>query len=69
MSNSERLAYHQEKSRPVMEGLKEWIETQFSESLVEPNSTLGKALQYWLKNWEELTLSWWTFSFGRSSIY
>jgi hypothetical protein len=56
MSNSERLAYHQEKGRPVMEGLKEWIETQFSERLVEPNSTLGKALQYWLKNWEELTL-------------
>jgi hypothetical protein len=56
MNKRERLAYHQHNSRPVMEGLKEWIERQFSERLVEPNSTLGKALQYWLNHWEELTL-------------
>lgn len=56
MSKEERLKYHQEKSGPVMEELKEWIERQFGESLVEPNSSVGKALQYWLNHWDGLTL-------------
>jgi hypothetical protein len=56
MSAQERLAYHQSKSRPVMKELKEWIETQMAERLVEPNSSLGRGLQYWLNHWEKLTL-------------
>jgi len=56
MSPERRLAYHQEKSRPVMNELKEWIEAQFSDRKVEPNSNLGRALQYWLGHWEELTV-------------
>jgi transposase len=56
MSPERRLAHHQEKSRPVMKELKEWIEAQFSDRKVEPNSNLGKALQYWLSHWEELTV-------------
>jgi hypothetical protein len=56
MSQERRLAYHQEKSGPVMKELKAWIETQFSMRMVEPNSNLGKALQYWLSHWEELTV-------------
>jgi transposase len=56
MSEDERLAYHQAKSAPVMNGLKEWIEKQFSERLVEPNSNLGQALRYWQTHWEKLTL-------------
>ena len=56
MSPRERLAYHQADSRPVMKELKEWIEAQMVERLVEPNSSLGHALQYWLNHWEELTL-------------
>ena len=56
MSAPQRLAYHQEKSGPVMAKLKEWIESQFADGLVEANSSLGKALQYWLRNWQELTL-------------
>jgi len=56
MSQERRLAYHQEKSGPVMKELKVWIGTQFSRRLVEPNSNLGKALQYWLSHWEELTV-------------
>jgi len=56
MSQERRLAYHQEKSGPVMKELKVWIETQFSRRLVEPNSNLGKALQYWLSHWKELTV-------------
>ena len=30
-------------------------EAQFSRRLVGPNSNLGKAPQYWLSHWEELT--------------
>src|SRR5262245_9228848 len=56
MDGERRLAYHQEKSGPVMEELRDWIEAQFSGRLVEPNSNLGRALQYWLSHWEELTV-------------
>lgn len=56
MSREERLRYHQEKSGPVMKELKEWIEAQFSDRLAEPNSSLGKALQYWLNHWDELSV-------------
>jgi transposase len=55
MSQEERLRYHQSKSGPVMEKMKEWIELQFNERLVEPNSSVGRALQYWLNHWEGLT--------------
>jgi transposase len=56
MNGERRLAYHQEKSGPVMKKLKQWIEAQFSDRKVEPNSNLGKALQYWLSHWTELTV-------------
>jgi hypothetical protein len=56
LSVSERLAYHRERSGPVMAELKAWMEAQFSERQVEPNSSLGKALSYWLKHWHELTV-------------
>jgi transposase len=56
MSDEQRLAYHQEKSGPVMRELKAWIEEQFERRLVEPNSNLGKALQYWRTHWWELTV-------------
>ena len=55
MSPEERMAWHQRHSGPVMSELKEWIEAQFRERLVEPNGSLGKALKYWLRHWEELT--------------
>jgi transposase len=55
MSKQGRLRHHQENSGPVMESLKQWIEEQFSQRLVEPNGSLGKALQYWLNHWKELT--------------
>jgi transposase len=56
MNGVRRLAYHQEKSGPVMKELRQWIEAQFSDRQVEPNSNLGKALQYWLSHWEKLTV-------------
>lgn len=39
-----------------MSGLREWIEAQLGEGKVEPNSDLGKALRYWVRHWERLTL-------------
>jgi transposase len=56
LSLEQRLAYHREKSGPVMVELKQWMEAEFSERLVEPNSSLGKALRYWLNHWDELTV-------------
>src|SRR5258708_6015737 len=56
MTAAERLAYHQERSGPLMEGLRQWGEQQFAEHKVEPNSGLGKAIRYLLKHWEKLTL-------------
>ena len=38
-----------------MESLREWIDQQFDERLVEPNSSLGKALTYMVKHWDGLT--------------
>ncbi len=52
----ERLQLHQEKSGPVMERLKVWMQSQLAEKKVEPNSGLGKAMRYSLKRWEKLTL-------------
>ncbi len=56
MSRQERLAYHQVHSTPVMEELHAWMQGQFDEKMVEPNSGLGKAFTYMFKHWEPLTL-------------
>jgi hypothetical protein len=56
MSPEERLAHHQAMSGPVMKDLKEWIDKQTASRLVEPNSSLGQALRYWLNHWERLTV-------------
>jgi len=52
----ERLRFHQQHSAPVMEELRDWLNTQFAEKKVEPNSGLGMAMRYLLKHWERLTL-------------
>ncbi len=51
----ERLVYHQQHSGPIMAQLKIWLKKQFEDREVEPNSSLGKAFQYLLNHWEELT--------------
>lgn len=56
MSAEDRLAFHQQHSKPVMDKLHTWLHTQFEEKLVEPNSGLGDAISYLLKHWEKLTL-------------
>jgi hypothetical protein len=55
LTPEERLAYHQERSQPIMRDLKTWLKTQFDDRLVEPNSVLGKAFRYMLKHWKGLT--------------
>lgn len=56
MSPEKRLDYHQEHSGPLMKKLHEWLELQFSDKLVEPNSSLGQAISYMMNHWSKLTL-------------
>ena len=56
LSPDERLRLHQENSRPVMEELQRWLKEQLDEKRVEPNSSLGDAINYMLRHWEKLTL-------------
>ena len=55
LTPTERLAYHQHASGPIMAALKAWLEQQVEERHVEPNSSLGKAFQYRLNHWQTLT--------------
>lgn len=55
LSAPERLVYHQTYSEPVFTALKSWLEQQTAERLVEPNSSLGKAIAYLLEHWRTLT--------------
>jgi hypothetical protein len=55
LSAAERLAYHRTASQPIMEALQRWLEQQLDDRLVEPNSSLGKAIAYLLGHWETLT--------------
>ena len=55
MGATERLAYHQAYSGPVMEKLQRWLEQQFEGREVEPNSSLGKAMSSVLGHWWTLT--------------
>ena len=56
LSPEQRLSFHQEHSKPIMEGLQRWMNEQFEQRQVEPNSGLGKALRYLIRHWDELTL-------------
>lgn len=55
MSGEQRLAYHQQHSRAVLDRLKAWLEHQLDGHEVEPNSSLGKAFAYLLNHWPKLT--------------
>ena len=56
LSPQERLIFHQQKSGPLMQELHDWLEHQFEQKKVEPNSSLGEAISYMLKHWQALTL-------------
>jgi transposase len=56
MSPEQRLAHHQATSAAPMQELHKWMNEQFEQRLVEPNSGLGRAMNYMIKHWSELTL-------------
>ena len=55
LSPQDRLRFHQQHSEPLMSSLQEWMQAQFAQHLVEPNSGLGKAITYFLRHWKGLT--------------
>jgi hypothetical protein len=56
MTAAQRLHFHQASSGPLMENLHHWLVQQLKEKKVEPNSSLGKAINYMLNHWPALTL-------------
>ena len=56
MDAQQRLSYHQAHSAPIMEDLQSWLKEQGQAKRVEPNSSLGQAIEYMLKHWKPLTL-------------
>ena len=56
MSPEQRLAHHQALSGPPMQELHQWMNEQFEQRKVEPNSGLGRAMNYMIRHWSELTL-------------
>ena len=52
---TQRLAYHQAHSLPVMAQIKQWGETKLQSEEVEHNSALGRAIRYFIKHYEGLT--------------
>jgi transposase len=55
MNELERLNYHQRKSTRWMNKLRRWGLKCFYLKKVEPNDSLGQALQYLFNHWEKLT--------------
>jgi hypothetical protein len=55
MSSDARLQFHQTESGPLMAELKIWLNEQFEEKKVEPNSSIGACFTYMLKHWKPLT--------------
>jgi len=56
LSAEERLLFHQTHSKPLLDELERWFEQLLEQRKVEPNSTLGDAIAYMAKHWDELTL-------------
>lgn len=56
LSPEQRLQLHQQQSGPRMKALEHWMEEQFSQRKVEPNSGLGEAIRYMTNHWDGLTL-------------
>jgi hypothetical protein len=56
LSPQARLEWHQSKSTPLMASMKSYCQELIDTKQVEPNSSLGKAIQYLKSHWEGLTL-------------
>ena len=55
LTPAERLRYHQDHSQPIMNSLNGWMEGKFENREIEPNSNLGRAIEYFLGHWNGLT--------------
>jgi hypothetical protein len=56
LTPEQRLRLHQRQSGPVMDELEAWMRAQFEQKRVEPNSGLGRAINYMLKRWTTFTV-------------
>jgi transposase len=56
LTPEQRLHLHQELSRPILEDLHRWLRDQIDQRKVEPNSSLGGAINYLINHWAALTL-------------
>jgi transposase len=54
LDDTARLNYHQQHSQPVLEQMKQWLIAQQKQRLIEPNSPLGKAVEYLKRHWDGL---------------
>lgn len=52
----ERFKWHQEKSGPVMQRMKNYCDDLIKQKKVEPNSSMGKVIAYLNNHWEAFTL-------------
>jgi hypothetical protein len=55
LTQLQRMLYHRMFSGPVLQELKSWLDEQIEQKKTEPNSSLGEAIRYMRKHWEELT--------------
>jgi hypothetical protein len=56
LTDDERLEFHTLESKPFMDHLHAWMEAQLEQKRVEPNSGMGRAINYMRKRWDKLTL-------------
>ena len=54
LEDTDRLNYHQQHSQPALEQMKQWLIQQQEQRLIEPNSPLGKAVEYLKTHWDGL---------------
>lgn len=56
LSKDDRLSFHQQNSKPIMDEFFAWLNAQLHHKRIEPNSRMGGAINYMLKHWKALTL-------------
>jgi len=56
LSADQRLRVHQKWSQPIMDELHTWMTAQIEGKRIEPNSGMGKAVNYLLKRWTKFTV-------------
>jgi transposase-like protein len=56
LDESQTFGMHKEKSASVMNDLNSYCKSLIDDKKTEPNSSLGKAIQYMFNHWEEFTL-------------